>query len=244
MTDPVISPDGKWMWTGDEWIPAPPDNDKKDIGKPVSSSDNRNPEGKYPESLDMIAMFIFIFGLFLFFDEKGDTRRSYYEWRFETNCDNDQFSLFGLTEFCEGHQLDSTIYLIILVLMGIFVLIRAPMFNFLDFKRNNESYHNYQKEFDNFCDKVRKKANKDQDLLNHLNGLIGNGLDNFSPNFVNVVNKIDAILSRMPKTFIEKFRQTEYFLKYQKILSKPSRLNEVQRRAYFVLINEILKFAD
>ena len=24
MTDPVISPDGKWMWTGSEWIPATP----------------------------------------------------------------------------------------------------------------------------------------------------------------------------------------------------------------------------
>ena len=24
MTDPVISPDGKWMWAGSEWIPAPP----------------------------------------------------------------------------------------------------------------------------------------------------------------------------------------------------------------------------
>ncbi|MDA8557887.1 hypothetical protein N9K84_05140 [Candidatus Poseidoniales archaeon] len=24
MTDPVISPDGKWMWTGSEWIDAPP----------------------------------------------------------------------------------------------------------------------------------------------------------------------------------------------------------------------------
>ena len=24
MTDPVLSPDGKWMWTGTEWIPAPP----------------------------------------------------------------------------------------------------------------------------------------------------------------------------------------------------------------------------
>ena len=24
MSDPVISPDGKWMWTGNEWIPAPP----------------------------------------------------------------------------------------------------------------------------------------------------------------------------------------------------------------------------
>ena len=24
MSDPIISPDGKWMWTGGEWIPAPP----------------------------------------------------------------------------------------------------------------------------------------------------------------------------------------------------------------------------
>ena len=24
MADPIFSPDGKWMWTGDEWIPAPP----------------------------------------------------------------------------------------------------------------------------------------------------------------------------------------------------------------------------
>ena len=24
MSDPIFSPDGKWMWTGSEWIPAPP----------------------------------------------------------------------------------------------------------------------------------------------------------------------------------------------------------------------------
>tara|TARA_B110000003_G_scaffold7076_1_gene7298 strand:+ start:3158 stop:4336 length:1179 start_codon:yes stop_codon:yes gene_type:complete len=24
MAEPILSPDGKWMWTGDEWIPAPP----------------------------------------------------------------------------------------------------------------------------------------------------------------------------------------------------------------------------
>ena len=32
MTDPVLSPDGKWMWTGSEWIPAPP------AAEPVSVS--------------------------------------------------------------------------------------------------------------------------------------------------------------------------------------------------------------
>ncbi len=24
MAETVFSPDGKWMWTGDEWVPAPP----------------------------------------------------------------------------------------------------------------------------------------------------------------------------------------------------------------------------
>ena len=24
MADPIFSPDGKWMWSGSEWIPAPP----------------------------------------------------------------------------------------------------------------------------------------------------------------------------------------------------------------------------
>ena len=24
MSDPLYSPDGKYMWTGNEWIPAPP----------------------------------------------------------------------------------------------------------------------------------------------------------------------------------------------------------------------------
>ncbi|MED6338153.1 MAG: hypothetical protein VYC12_03915, partial [Candidatus Thermoplasmatota archaeon] len=24
MSDPVLSPDGKFMWTGSEWIPVPP----------------------------------------------------------------------------------------------------------------------------------------------------------------------------------------------------------------------------
>ena len=27
MTGPTFSPDGKWMWNGSEWIPAPPQSD-------------------------------------------------------------------------------------------------------------------------------------------------------------------------------------------------------------------------
>ena len=35
MTDPVISPDGKFMWTGSEWIPAPPTSEPDE--SPVSN---------------------------------------------------------------------------------------------------------------------------------------------------------------------------------------------------------------
>lgn len=31
MSDPVFSPDGSWMWTGNEWIPAPPDTPSEKI---------------------------------------------------------------------------------------------------------------------------------------------------------------------------------------------------------------------
>ena len=31
MSDPIISPDGKWMWTGNEWIPAPPGSNNASV---------------------------------------------------------------------------------------------------------------------------------------------------------------------------------------------------------------------
>ena len=34
MSDPIMSPDGKFMWTGSEWIPAPP------VPAPASASAN------------------------------------------------------------------------------------------------------------------------------------------------------------------------------------------------------------
>ena len=29
MSEPTISPDGKYMWTGSEWIPLPPNSDSE-----------------------------------------------------------------------------------------------------------------------------------------------------------------------------------------------------------------------
>ena len=36
MSDPVFSPDGKWMWTGKEWVPAPP-SEEEILEKPIFS---------------------------------------------------------------------------------------------------------------------------------------------------------------------------------------------------------------
>jgi len=43
MADPVFSPDGKWMWTGEDWIPAPPSGAEGE-GHPtqISNSSNSN----------------------------------------------------------------------------------------------------------------------------------------------------------------------------------------------------------
>ena len=34
MADPIFSPDGKWLWTGTEWIPSPPSNDPPTMETP------------------------------------------------------------------------------------------------------------------------------------------------------------------------------------------------------------------
>ena len=31
MADPIISPDGEWMWTGSDWIPTPPESTPSEI---------------------------------------------------------------------------------------------------------------------------------------------------------------------------------------------------------------------
>lgn len=58
MTGPTFSPDGKWMWNGNEWIPAPPQSDilpqaslnqtristvANDVGVPVNQLSNTAP---------------------------------------------------------------------------------------------------------------------------------------------------------------------------------------------------------
>jgi len=39
MTDPIFSPDGNWMWTGNEWIPAPPDTPSEKTNVLVTESE-------------------------------------------------------------------------------------------------------------------------------------------------------------------------------------------------------------
>ena len=47
MGDPVLSPDGKFMWTGEQWIPAPPGQTQS---SPEPSSGNQTPKSPRSES--------------------------------------------------------------------------------------------------------------------------------------------------------------------------------------------------
>ena len=40
MADPTFSPDGKWMWSGTEWIPAPPESGTKEETQSVNLQDS------------------------------------------------------------------------------------------------------------------------------------------------------------------------------------------------------------
>ena len=48
MSDPIISPDGKWMWTGDEWIPAPP-TPESTVDLTINDGDSKMSKNKYVE---------------------------------------------------------------------------------------------------------------------------------------------------------------------------------------------------
>lgn len=39
VSDPIFSPDGSWMWTGNEWIPAPPDTPSEKIDVSVTETE-------------------------------------------------------------------------------------------------------------------------------------------------------------------------------------------------------------
>jgi hypothetical protein len=42
MTDGVFSPDGNWMWTGDEWIPAPPKSEPEPAPESEGTSETED----------------------------------------------------------------------------------------------------------------------------------------------------------------------------------------------------------
>ena len=53
MSDPIFSPDGKWMWTGNEWIPSPPgsNNTSVSLKDSVVSGDINITQNHDPKSI-------------------------------------------------------------------------------------------------------------------------------------------------------------------------------------------------
>ena len=54
MTESTLSPDGQWMWTGSEWIPAPPVDGDVFSSKNESTSVNKYPDESSAKSNDSI----------------------------------------------------------------------------------------------------------------------------------------------------------------------------------------------
>jgi hypothetical protein len=54
MADPVFSPDGQWMWTGEDWIPAPPSGAEGEVSNSqVSNSSNSNNQNTTTVQINM-----------------------------------------------------------------------------------------------------------------------------------------------------------------------------------------------
>jgi len=51
MADGVFSPDGRWMWTGDEWIPAPPNSEPENASDIVGTPVNEGPRAQTESSI-------------------------------------------------------------------------------------------------------------------------------------------------------------------------------------------------
>ena len=56
MTESTLSPDGQWMWTGSEWIPAPPAGGDVFSSKNESISVNKYPDESSAKSNDSIVL--------------------------------------------------------------------------------------------------------------------------------------------------------------------------------------------
>ena len=56
MTESTLSPDGQWMWTGSEWIPAPPVGGDVFSSKNESISVNKYPDKSSAKSNDSIVL--------------------------------------------------------------------------------------------------------------------------------------------------------------------------------------------
>ena len=105
--------------------------------------------------------------------------------------------------------------------------------------------------FDKFCNQVWIKTSHDENRLQKLEQLIQiyrwsrpTIPDDKSDDFYTIVQIIHDIFAIAPENFSSIFANSQYFEKYHQIYSDPMKLNQVQRKAYFVLINQILKLGN
>ena len=111
---------------------------------------------------------------------------------------------------------------------------------------------NWKEVFDDFCNLVKKKSPQyyDQERYNKLEQIIqnyhwGNATDSDDRTdlFFTTVYHVNQILQLAPSNFQTDFENSQYYSKYQSVLSNAKALSLKQKSAYIVLIKKILKIS-
>jgi len=135
-------------------------------------------------------------------------------------------------------------------------LFGKPITNDIELRVSNteskETDTDWKDVFDNFCNLVKKKSPEyyDQERYNKLEQIIqnyhwGNATesDDRTDLFFTTVYHVNQILELAPPSFRSDFENSQYYSKYQSVLSNAKTLSLKQKSAYIVLIKKILKIS-
>ena len=308
MTSPTFSPDGQWMWNGNEWIPAPPtsktctrcsrpiDDDwktcpyctynlktKTNTYQSNSIPKNQNISKINPNKNNVnIALIggILIVCLILF-NGRGILNISLYDW-LSADCNawaqdifDDSFDQ-GAYKECQSLKSQAGFFLVLLAVLVLVLgtrllsnddkkrhqksnsrqqldLFGKPITKDMELRvSNNESKistTDWKEVFDEFCNLVKNKSPQyyDQERYNKLEQIIqnyhwGNATesDDRTDLFFTTVYHVNQILELAPPSFQTDFENSQYYSKYQSVLSNAKALSLKQKSAYIVLIKRII----
>tara|TARA_B100000767_G_scaffold265131_1_gene280835 strand:- start:71 stop:844 length:774 start_codon:yes stop_codon:yes gene_type:complete len=254
MPESTFSPDGKWMWTGTEWIPAPPSDEIEHFPKQENIPDiqlNRLKKDFYsfPNSVDFAIFMLFVVSSFLLFYKSPIL--SHFDY-LGIDCSNLANTLtFGDTVFYQGDseydeiksnctsiQLEAQA--LVAFSLGSLILISSRINKSVKYKRYRISIDN----FDEIIRTILSKSTNQQraDIIRLVNK---RKLETDLPRFGNVVRLLDEIFGLMSVESASEFAESQYFGTYTR-WQTPSKIwgenpPSSTREEYFLLAKIIIK---